>query len=318
MPKNITFIIPIITTNQIDRCLYTLYKYTENFYCYIIDQSIDGVNATELRNKYKNLMVIRTPRSDYHWTGNLGFAQATNLGVKLIQTPYFCMLNDDVEMISSKWLPGVWETFDKVTQATPEKPPILVNPASIRLADWSVGKPSGEDFDIIPYKDEYTKQDWDFLVNEPHYINEHLTIRPGSVIDGVTMYCTVVDTKKFLEVGLLPEQLYPGGGEDYWYSALINMHGYRGVGTTLSWVFHHWSTSFKDIKEKIEVGELIQEELKHNNNHQDWGPGFDIWGYKCSICQNHLQIKKDYDNIAVCSQHPEETYTLPESLLSPL
>lgn len=318
MSKDVTFVIPIITTNQIERCLYTLYKYTENFYCYIIDQSIEGVDATKLRNQYKNLMVIRTPKSDYHWTGNLGFAQATNLGVRLVQTPYFCMLNDDVEMISSKWLPGVWETFDMVAKATPNKPPILVNPASIRLADWSVGRPAGEDFDIIPYKEEYTDADWDFLVNQPHYINEHLTIQKGSVIDGVTMYCTVVNTEKFLEVGMLPEQLYPGGGEDYWYSALLNMHGYRGVGTTLSWVFHHWSTTFKDIQEKEEVKELVQPELQHNNNHEDWGEGFDIWGYKCSKCQNPLQMLKDYDNIASCPKHPEVRYSPPRSLRSPL
>ncbi len=98
VPKWFTAIIPVILTSNIDKCLETLYKYTDknSFYVYIIDQSVRGLDATALRNRYPNLMVIRTPKSEIHYTGNLGFAQATNLGITLVQTPYFMMLNDDV------------------------------------------------------------------------------------------------------------------------------------------------------------------------------------------------------------------------------
>src|SRR5437016_2525907 len=109
-PKFLTVIIPCIRPDLIDRCIETLYKYTEPmFYVFIIDQTMNGLDSTALRNKYKNLMVIRTPKSDVHYTGNLGFAQATNLGIQLVSTPYFMMCNDDVEFIHKGWWKGVMD-----------------------------------------------------------------------------------------------------------------------------------------------------------------------------------------------------------------
>lgn len=296
--------------------LETLYRHTDNiFYVYIIDQSIEGVDANTLRDKYPNLMVIRTPKSDVHYTGNLGFAQATNLGVKLVITPYFMMVNDDVEFLHPAWWDGVLDTFKLVERATPESPAMIVNPASVRLADWSVGRASGDDFDIIPYKPDYTDEDWRHLTEDDHYINEHLTIKPGSVIDGVTMYASVVDTKKFLEVGMLDEKYFPGAGEDYDYSCLSRMYGYRCVGTTLSWVFHHWSSSFKSMRDEEYIQQLKVPELNWNQNHDKWGPGFDIWGYKCPECGTRMETK---DGLMAYCPNDNQIYNMPEQTVAPL
>src|SRR3990167_5223226 len=106
-PKLLTVITAVIRPDLVGRMLETLYEYTEPmFYVYIIDQTARGLDSTALRNKYKNLMVIRTPKSDIHYTGNLGFAQANNLGIRLVDTPYFLMLNDDVELIHPAWWDG--------------------------------------------------------------------------------------------------------------------------------------------------------------------------------------------------------------------
>lgn len=318
-PKFFTAIIPVILTSNIDRCLETLYKYTEqdSFYVFIIDQSIKGLDATALRNKYHNLMVIRTPKSNIHHTGNLGFAQATNLGISLVQTPYFMMLNDDVELINLDWWQGVLDTFKQVEEATPDNPAVIVCPASIRLADWSVGRANGDDFDILPYKEEYSQEEYSFLVNEGHYVNEHLTIQPGSVFDGVTMYACVCDTRRFLDVGLLDEKYFPGSGEDYDFSCIARMHGYRSVATTKSWVWHHWSSTFKALRaEKEEVKALQIPELQWNQNHEKWGDRFDIWGIRCTKC-SEIMMTKD-NKLAICPIHPDETYTIPETTNMPL
>lgn len=285
MEKINTFICPIIRTDLVDRMLYTLYANTpDNFYVIIIDQSEKGVQDTphlrEMRIVYKNLTVVRTPLTDTHPTGNLGFAMATNLGVQLARTKYVTFVNDDVEFIHPGWWQGVMDTFDQVAEQTPERPAILVNPASIKLPDWSVGRPKGDDHYILPYKTEYEDRDWHYLLEEDHYVNEHLTIKPNSVIDGVTMYCSVVDREKFLEVGPLDEKFYPGGGEDYDYACRLSLHGYRGVGTTKSWVFHHWSKSFSTIQEQGQAKALVVDERRWNNNNEKWGEGFDIWGDK--------------------------------------
>lgn len=288
------------------------------FYVYVIDQTVKGLDATRLRDKFKNLMVIRTPKSDVHYTGNLGFAQATNLGISLVQTPYFMMCNDDIEFIHPKWWDGIMETFTKVDEATPERPAVIVNPSSFKLPDWSIGKAAGEDHYIIPYKEQYTDADWDFLINEEHYINEHLTIMPGSVIDGVTMYASVVHTQRFLDVGMLDERFFPGSGEDYDFSCRAAMVGYRCVGTTLSYVFHHWSKTFKAIQDEDDVKGLMMPELAWNQTNEKWGDGFDIWGVKCPECQSNMRCLPDDKSRANCPKHSDQLYDMPDSTVMPL
>ena len=304
--------------------LETLYEYTDNiFYVYIIDQSIDGIDATKLRNRYKNLMVIRSPKSDVHWTGNLGFSLATNLGVKLVETRYFMMVNDDVEFIHPGWWYGVMDSFKKIAKETPKTPAMIVNLASVRLADWSVGRPSGEHFDILPYRDNYTNEDWDFLVNQSHYVNEHLTISPGSVFDGVTLYASVIKTREYLFMNGTDDKYYVGAGEDYDLSCKARMYGYRSVNTTLSWCWHHWSSSFASVRDEEEIRALKVPELEWNQNHEKWGPRFDIWGIQCRECKkagkdNPLQVHKDNDKIASCPEHSNETYEMPQNTFIPL
>lgn len=317
MEKQLTVVIPLIREDLIHRSLETLYAYTPpgTFYVYLIDQTVNGVDATALRNKYRNLLVIRTPKSDVHYTGNLGFSQATNLGVKLVETPYFMMMNDDVEMIHPAWLDGVWETFKMIEKATPESPAIMVNVASIRLADWSVGLPAGQDFDILPYKDKYTDEDWQFLVDEPHYINEHLTIQPGSVFDGVTLYASVIKTREYREIGGTDDRYFPGSGEDYDLSCKARMFGYRSVNTTLSWCFHHWSSTFKSLRDQQEIQDLKIPELSWNHNHEKWGSNFDIWGVKCEKCKD---IMLTQDGLAAKCPKDGSIYRMPQNTVVPL
>lgn len=314
-PKQNTFVIPYTAGGLIYPCLETLYKYTpDNFYVFIIDQSIEGLDP-DLRNKYKNLMIIRTPKSDLHYTGNLGHSQATNLGVQLTQTPWVTFLNDDVGFVHSSWWQGVMDTFDKVERATPTRPAIMVNAASIKLPDWSVGKPKGEDHYILPFKEEYTDEDWDFLVNEKHYVNEHLTITPGSVIDGINLYCTVVDTRKLLQIGLIDEFWYPGTANDYDIGCRASMFGYRCVGTTLSWVFHHWSKTFENAEQ---MSLLQQDELKHLDLKDKWGDRFDLWGVRCDKKGCEEIMHTDDGVKAACPKHPDSVYAMPENTIEPL
>lgn len=315
LPKQNTFIIPHLGGELIHRCLETLYRYTpDNFYVFIIDQSEKGLDVN-LRDKYKNLMVIRTPKSDLHYTGNLGHSQGTNIGVQLTQTPWVTFLNDDVEFVHLDWWDGIMDTFDKVERATPSRPAIMVNAASIKLPDWSVGKPKGEDHYILPHKEQYTEEDWRFLIDEPHYVNQHLTITPGSVIDGINLYCTVVDTRKLLQVGLIDDFFYPGSANDYDFCCRASMFGYRCVGTTLSWVFHHWSKTFENDELR---NRMVQDELKHLDLKDKWGDRFDLWGVRCTQKDCDEILNTDDGIVARCPRHEEEVYAMPETTVDPL
>lgn len=331
MPKENTFVIACVRNDLIERCLETLYKYTaNNFYVTVIDQSVKGIDMS-LRDKYKNLMIIRAPKTDIHYTGNLGFTQATNIGIQLATTPYVTFLNDDVEFVNKGWWQGVMDTFDKISRESPERPAMLVNVASIKLPDWSVGKPQGEHHYILPYKRDYTEADYQSLLNEEHYVNEHLTIKPDTVIDGINLYCSVAETKKVLEVGLLDELWYPGGCDDYDFCCRASMFGYRCVGTTLAWVFHHWSQTFAYVRDKAD---LVQDELREGDLNNKWGwkidkngeyslndkgdkiPRFDLWGIRCSQCDEILHTTDGRQ--AVCIKHKDEVYLIPENMIAPL
>lgn len=279
--KDNTFIIPVVRTDLIDRCLETLYKNTpDNFYVIVVDQTLKGLDHN-LRDKYKNLTLIRTPKTDIHYTGNLGFSKVNNFAFNLVETPYFTMCNDDVEFLHPKWWDGIMYTFDKLERVARDNeginPPVMVNPSSFRFPGWSLGRQ--DDLDIIPYKESYSEEEYDHLVNDRHYLNDKLTLQPDSVIDGVTMYCSIFKTERFREVGLLNEKFFPGGGEDYDWNCRANMAGYRSVGTTSSWVFHHWSKSVGE-KEREEIAAIQIPELNWNNNHELWGENFDVWGMK--------------------------------------
>lgn len=320
MDKVNTFIFTPIRSDLIHRALETLYKHTPpNFYVIVVDQTIEGLGA--LREQFSDLMVIRTPLTDVHYTGNLGFQQANNLAIRLVETPYFTLVNDDVEFINEKWWQGTLDAFDTVDAATPETPCLMVCPGSIKLPDWSVGRPSGDDFYIVPYKETYSETEYDDLVTQPHYVNEHLTLMPGSVIDGVTLYCPVIKTSLFLDVGYLDEIYFPGGAGDYDFACRLSLKGYRGVGTTMSWVFHHWSKSLS-AADSLQIRErLSTPELEMGDHNKVWGydedgkPYHDIWGTRCRICDSRLHTD---DNITAYCKNDDYQFKIPPPTFRPL
>lgn len=312
-PKLLTFGIPVVRPDLLHKCLDSLYKYTEkgSFNVILIDMTRRGLDVN-LRDKYQDLLIIRSPKTKKFYTGNLGFQFANNLALKLTDTPYYVFCNDDVEFINKRWVQGVMDTFVKVEKATPSRPPLLVNVASIKLPDWSVGKPKGEDHYILPYKEEYTDKDWDYLVNKEHYVNKHLTIKPGSVIDGINLYCSVARTDLLKKIGI-DDLWYPGSAGDYDLSNVASMWGYRCVGTTLSWVFHHWSISFQAATDEEDIKELVIPELHVTDLRDKWWTNFELWGVNCPDCGEILHTNDGI--VAICSKHPGQTYFIPQNTI---
>jgi GT2 family glycosyltransferase len=310
MVKKNTFCFAVLRGDLIERCLDTLYANTPpNFYVIIIDQTYDGLDVEHFRNKFPDLMIVRTPLTDGHPTGNFGFAKCFNLGLDLCQTEYYTTCNDDIEFINKGWWEGIIDTFRKVDTATPDRPCILVTPSSIKLPDWSVGRPHGDDFYIMPYKKTYTEEEYKALLKEDHYVNKHLTIKPDTVIDGITLYCGIGRTNLLREVGGLDER-FSSGGEDYDFCCRANTIGYRSVGTTLSWVFHHWSMTFRSIEDEDNMKRLIPEGFRWNNLVEIWGEEVhDIWGPKCKECGENMRIIEG-TNFATCSKN-HERYPMP-------
>jgi len=285
--KENTFIIPIIDTKRVHRCIETIKKYNKEgtYYIYIVDNTKSGIREA-LEGKYD--LYFRARR-------NLGYSKSCNTAIRCVQTPYFTIPGDDVEFINSKWWDGVMETFrllenEKKSEDRPEGASCVV-PSSIRHPYWAIlkddknGKPVprelNENHDIIPYKEEYTDKEYDFLVNNTHKLHRDFALQPGSIIDSTTFYCPVFNTEKFWKVGMMNEKFYPGTGEDYCWNATSYAKGFRVVGTTLSWIWHWWGKSLNQSDTNYK--EVVDMKRWWNNNDELWKPylakgeKFDVW-----------------------------------------
>jgi GT2 family glycosyltransferase len=264
-----TFVIPVLREGCISRCLETLYAQTPpNFYVIIVDQTQGGLPIERWRRAYRNLMLLRTPITHRHASGNLGFAKAVNLASLLVATPYLTICNDDVEFINRRWWLGVMHSFQRAAAAG--SPAIAVNPMSVKIPHWAIGRQPGDDHFVLSYSETYSDADWRFLVTQRHVINERLTLVPDSAVQGVEMFCSVVDMAAFRHVGPLNERFYPGGGEDYEYARRARASGYACLSTTRSWVFHHWGVTRDWVAGPARHEGIIDEELQWNDAASLW------------------------------------------------
>lgn len=277
MPKLNTFVIPIIQSNFLDKCLESLYKYTPpNFYVFVIDQTPNGCYNKMYKN-YVHLWV-----NSYR---NLGFSKAVNTGFALCQTPYMTCLNDDVEFLDKSWWQGVEDTFKM------DEKIIAVNPNSPKEGAWGYGLTQenqetwtpreGFSFDgdksVLPEIDgkiistpQMARDNYDGL------LNRHPVWSKDTLCDGLACWCTVFKKEGLKQVGLFDEKFYPGGGEDYDMMGRIYRQKLRAVGTTKSWAWHHWGKSKDDISGKDPENPIFS---RPRWNHLDelWPNGFDVW-----------------------------------------
>src|SRR3990167_8330030 len=104
--KELAIILSPIRDDYIERCLESLYKYTDNdlFYVILLDQTVNWVYE---KVKDKVHFYIRPNR-------NLGFAKAANEGIIHAYrwgVPYIGVLNDDTEFMHKDWWQGIKDGF---------------------------------------------------------------------------------------------------------------------------------------------------------------------------------------------------------------
>lgn len=284
IPK-VTYVCPIIHDKYISRLLYTLYKYSEpdSFRFVLVDQCKNRVSEQVwdyIRDKVHLYM---------HPKRNLGYAKASNEGIihgLHWKTPYICVTNDDIEIIDPRWIQGIWDTFEM------DKRIMAVVPMSPRVAGWGYNLDYNPE--VLPYKEEYTKEDYDFLLKgdfsgvSDKIWPKHLPQKMGgTLVDGAAFIMPYFKREAFEKIGLMDEHFFPGSGEDYDYIARTYIKNYRLVSTSKSWVWHHWSKS----KDLFASGELEDSYYKPANkpywNHMGelWPPEmnegheFDVWGF---------------------------------------
>lgn len=275
----ITYCVTPICDRYISRFLYTLYKYSEpdSFRVIVIDQCENGFSP-EVMNYVRPMIHLYM-----HPIRNLGYAKAMNEA--LIHglhwgTPYICLSNDDIEIMDSRWMGGVMETF----ALNPERIWGVV-PMNPRVPGWGYGVK--EDPELLPYKEEYTKEDYDYLLAGNFTDKKDklpktfpLLMQKDSIVDGAIFIMPYFKREVFEKFGLLEEKFFPGSGEDMDMMARIYREDGRVVATSKSWVWHHLSKS----KDLFASGELERPYYKNrpywNNMGELWTEGHDPWGKK--------------------------------------
>ncbi|MGH2613359.1 MAG: glycosyltransferase [Rhabdochlamydiaceae bacterium] len=296
--KQNTFVIPIIQPDYLPRMLETLYKYTEkdSFNIIVIDNSQTN-EAREKCEKYTHLWI-----KPYR---NLGFAKSMNTGARLTDTKYITFANDDIEFMDSRWWQGIIDTFRSDYKI------VAVNPMSPKDATWGYGH-TGENHEtweppknyaaiedkmgMVPiingqpfnYKEQYTPEEYTSLLeNHPGWTKDN-------VLDAIATWCTVIRAEDVIgknpRIGLFDERFYPGGGEDTDFNAraysdawptgkeeLDEDYRWRMVGTSRSWVWHHWGKSM-DISARKPDDSLFAKRERWNYVTKLWPKGFDVWG----------------------------------------
>lgn len=196
---------------------------------------------------------------------NLGFSKSLNMGIKLAETPFICICNDDVELIHKDYWPNIKEVFSRKDC---EKV-LAVAPSSVK------GFPKSPEMDLLPYKEEYTDEDWRYLMSEDNKMAKILGLGEKHnsrwLFDGTMFYFVCFKKETFEIVGLMDEGFWPGTSEDYDMCRRICSKGYRIVQTCNSFVYHHWRITCGKYKPSIED---INKYRKWESFDQKWNyPG---------------------------------------------
>jgi GT2 family glycosyltransferase len=272
----ITYVFMPICDAFIARALFTLYKFSEpgSFRVVVVDQTEFGFRK-EVMDYVRPLihLYMKFPH-------NLGYAKGSNEGIihgLHWKTPLICVANDDLEIINSRWMDGIWKTFEMDPRIG------AVIPMSPRVAGFGYGVDYNPE--VLPYKTEYTEEEYDYLLKADFSDVKGLpptmpTNQNNNIIDGGAFIMPYFKREMLLDVGLLDEHFFPGSGEDYDYLGRAYQKNYRIVSTSLSWVYHLWSKS----KDLFASGELERKFYKPENKRywndmgELWPEGHDIWG----------------------------------------
>jgi len=256
-----TYVIPTISHGDlIFRCIESLRKHCPPNFRVIV------VNMSQPNSEFENRLydsadiIIRTHK-------NFGFAQASNMGIRLAPTKYVTVSNDDVQVMPLFW-EGIEETFELFPTA------IGVNPESPLEPGWGYGQEGW--IEHMEYKDDFTLEDVAALKQ----------IRPNRVVDGICTWCTVFKREELVrDVGLFDELFTPGGGEDYCLNARAYQAGYRMLGSSHSWAWHWWGMSKGGGRAKDgTVVPLPSARPPWNKLSGDgglWDPDCNVWGKDC-------------------------------------
>lgn len=180
---------------------------------------------------------LRADDAVYHIenTHNLGFASGFNVGLELIDTPYFVISNSDVVM-TKNWL-------KRMTEHLSEKPNVMaIGPRSNFVSGPQIIKNCTYDTaqGLVDFAAQFNRGNVD----------------PAVYFKRIVFFCTVFKKEVLSKVGFLDE-IYEGGNyEDDDYCMRIHKKGFKTTIDNTVFIHHYGSQTFKH--NKIEFGKTME------------------------------------------------------------
>ena len=235
-------LILILTHNKWEytkKCLNSIKKNTHTPHrILVIDNASTDSTIEELR---KDKSIYHIENSD-----NLGFSKGFNLGLTLVDTPYFVLVNSDT-VATDGWLGRMIYNIEE------DENLILLGPRSNNVSGPQMIKdvPYKSDIGLDRYAKELTKNTGDAITYCPR----------------IVFFFTLFKTSALLKIGFLDEIFGKGNFEDDDYCMRAAKKGLKTAYDNTVFIHHYGSMTFKDNPQ--EFNKLLKENknkfmTKHN------------------------------------------------------
>lgn len=185
----------------------------------------------------KTVKELRKDRSIFHIENscNLGFSKGFNLGLMLVDTPYFVIANNDT-VVTENWLATMRYHIDE------DKDLMLLGPRSNYVSGPQIIKD-------VPYKDDATLEA--YAKNRRTSVTQPITYFPR-----IVFFFTLFKSEVLRKVGFLDEIFGKGNFEDDDYCMRCVVKKIKTAYDNTVFIHHYGSMGFK--KDPAEFHALLQ------------------------------------------------------------
>lgn len=210
---------------MLEKCLKNISKSDyKNYEIIVINDNNYPSDIKSILNFYNVKNVI--------YEGSFNFSKSINLGVKNSTGEYIVLMNDDIEIMNSKWI-------EEMLSFAQQKEIGAVG-AKLYFPNGNIQHCGGVIKNGIPMHVSYglPKKDWGYFYENVVYKN----------VTSVTAALLMIGKDKYHHIGGFDER-FPNNYNDTDFCLRLLEHGYRNVFTPYAEAIHHESVSI--IKDKL-------------------------------------------------------------------
>jgi len=175
---------------------------------------------------------LRKDRSIFHIENscNLGFSKAFNLGMSLIDTPYFVITNNDV-IVTKNWLSAMIYHINE-------------DPELMLLGPRSNAVSGPQEIKAVPYRTEQGLDGYAEMLKRSE-------VEPVTYFHRIVFFCTLFKKEALEKIGFLDEIFGMGNFEDDDYCLRVRAKKLKTAYCNKVFIHHYGSTSFKKNPEEF-------------------------------------------------------------------